>query len=345
MTTSDQQPRGVHLVGSVPLASAEDVFRTTSAILEDRLRRIPDGETGIRTNWIGWQADVLARQPELEMTPPDPAAYAPLPRFTLRTGIEASALTFGPLGYAAAAISSYAVFQRLRAEGVIPAGRRFQVSLPTPLAPITAFVAPRDRPAVEPRYEARLLAEVDEIAGAIPHGDLAIQWDTAVEFAQLENAGDTHFADLLAGIVARLVRIGARVPTSAELGYHLCYGDAGHRHFVQPRDTGKLVAVANAVSAQCNRPLNWLHLPVPRDRTDEAYFAPLRDLHSHHETELYLGLVHYTDGVAGTQRRIGAAQQVVPQFGIATECGFGRRPPGTILDLLRIHATVSAPVA
>ena len=74
MTSADQQPRGVHLVGSVPLGSAEEVFRTTSAILEGRLRRLPDGETGVRTNWIGWQADVLARQPELEMVAPDPAA-------------------------------------------------------------------------------------------------------------------------------------------------------------------------------------------------------------------------------------------------------------------------------
>jgi len=40
------QPRGVHLVGSIPLASAEEVFRTGSSILGERLRRIPDGETG-----------------------------------------------------------------------------------------------------------------------------------------------------------------------------------------------------------------------------------------------------------------------------------------------------------
>lgn len=345
MTSAGQQPRGVHLVGSVPLGSAEEVFRTTNAILEGRLRRIPDGETGVRSNWIGWQADVLARQPELDMIPPDPAAYAPSPRFKVRPGVDASAIAFGPLGYAAAALSSYAVFQRLRAEGVIPAGRRFQVSLPTPLAPVTAFVVRPDQAAVEPRYEARLLAEVNEIVGAIPHEDLAIQWDTAVEFALLELAGNTPSADVLAGIVERLVRIGNRVPSGVEMGYHLCYGDAGHRHFVQPRDTGKLVEVANAVSAQGQRPINWIHLPVPRDRTDEAYFAPLRNLTLHPETELYLGLVHYTDGVAGARRRIEAAQQIVPTFGVATECGFGRRPPETVPELLRIHAEVAAPVA
>jgi hypothetical protein len=44
-TTSATQhlPRGVHLVDSVPLGDAEDVFRAATAILGGRLRRIPDG--------------------------------------------------------------------------------------------------------------------------------------------------------------------------------------------------------------------------------------------------------------------------------------------------------------
>jgi hypothetical protein len=41
---------GVHLVGSVPLESAEVVFRTVGAEIGDRLRRIPDGETGPRSD-------------------------------------------------------------------------------------------------------------------------------------------------------------------------------------------------------------------------------------------------------------------------------------------------------
>lgn len=344
MTSASPQPRGVHLVGSVPLRSTEDVFRTATGILNGRLRRIPDGETGVRSNWIQWQSDVMARVPQLEMIPPDPAGYAPMTHFKLRPGADASAIAFGPLGYAEAARNSYAVFARLRAEGVIPVGRRFQVCLPTPLAPVSAFVVPQDQAAVEPHYEARMLAELVEIAGAIPRDDLAIQWDTAVEFALLEGVFPAAPMDVRAGILERLVRIGARVPEGVELGYHLCYGDAGHRHFVQPRDTSKLVDVANALAAQVQRPINWIHMPVPRDRADEAYFAPLRDLKLQPGTELYLGLVHYSDGEAGTRRRIGAAQQAVTQFGVATECGFGRRPPETVPDLLRIHAAVAVPV-
>jgi hypothetical protein len=59
------------------------------------------------------------------------------------------------------------------------------------------------------------------------------------------------------------------------------------------------------------------------------------------ETELCLGLVHYTDGVEGTKRRLEVAKRLVSRFSIATECGFGRRDPGTIPELLRIHAAVA----
>ena len=112
--------------------------------------------------------------------------------------------------------------------------------------------------------------------------------------------------------------------TIIELGYHLCYGDAGHKHFVEPEDASKLVEVTHAISAGVGRLINWIHMPVPRNRTDDAYFAPLRQLLLHPETELYLGLVHFIDGVEGTRRRIAAAQKVVADFGVATECGMGR---------------------
>jgi hypothetical protein len=82
-------------------------------------------------------------------------------------------------------------------------------------------------------------------------------------------------------------------------------------------------------------------MPVPRDRADDAYFAPLRNLKLKPSTQLCLGLVHHTDGVAGTRKRLAAAENVVKDFSIGTECGFGRRRPETIPELLRIHAEVA----
>lgn len=341
MTITAAQPRTVHLVGSVPLADAEEVF-TAAATLGPRLKRIPDGETGARTNWIGWQALVFAQHPQFAQAPQSEKEYGSLPLFRLAAGINPNDLRFTNLGYADAAIASFAVFSRLKQGGTIPAPTRFQVCLPTPLAPINRFVAPSEQTAVEPAYEARMLAEVDEICAAIPHDQLAIQWDIAIEMAIWEGVWQADFENPKAGIIERIARYSERVPNDVELGYHLCYGDAGHQHFVQPKDTANLVEVANALSDRVTRPIAWLHLPVPRDRSDDAYFAPLRNLRLHPETELYLGLVHYTDGTEGTQKRIAAAQRAVPTFGVATECGMGRRPPETIRDLLTIHAAVTA---
>ncbi len=235
MTTTKPLAHGVHLVGSIPLQSNDAVFRTASSILGGRLRRIPDGETGERSDWIVWQAGVLQRQPELALIPPDPGAYAPLPQFTLRSAT--SGVTFGPLGYAGAALASYVVFSRLKQEGVLPPHYRFQVSLPTPLAVMGAFIVPENQVAVEPAYEERLLTELDTILAAIPHDEAAIQWDVAIEVAMLEGVMPAPFQDVRERILERLIRVGERVPADVELGYHLCYGDAEHHHFSSNRTT------------------------------------------------------------------------------------------------------------
>jgi hypothetical protein len=341
-------PQGVHLVGSVPLRDAQEVFRTAGATLGGRLRRIPDGETGVRSNWISWQIEFLGRSPQVEVIPPDPNAYAPHPSATVRPDVSPDEIGFENLGYADAALASYQIYSRLKVEGAVPANVRFQVSLPTPIATVAAFFPPQNQAAVEPAYERAILRELSAIAGAIPHEELAIQWDVAVEFGILEGAFPSFLsgrADAMEQLVGRLVRLGNQVSADVQLGYHLCYGDAGHKHFKEPEDTAKLVAVANAVSAGVTRTINWIHLPVPRDRTDDAYFVPLRDLKLHPETELYLGLVHLHDGPEGAKRRIAAARRAVTDFGVATECGMGRRPPETIPALLRIHSEVADPVA
>ena len=47
--------------------------------------------------------------------------------------------------------------------------------------------------------------------------------------------------------------------------------------------------------------------------------------------------MHLTDGVDGTRRRMATADKYVNDYGIATECGLGRRPAETIPELLFIH--------
>lgn len=343
-TRKEGLPVGVHLVGSVPLGSAEEVFRRSAQALGDRLRRIPDGETGPRSDWIVWQYPVFSSRPQFEVGPPESASYRALPQLRLRPGEPTADMSFDELGYAGAAIASHRVFARLKRDGEIPPGCRFLVSLPTPLAPVSAFVAIEDQARLEPLYESRMCAEIGEILAAIPADQLAIQWDARLEFAMLEGAVHVWFDDVRAGILERLLRLSRHVPHEVELGFHLCYGDEEHGHFVEPKDTGRLVNVANALAASLDRPLNWIHMPVPAERTDDAYFAPLSRLALAPETELYLGLIHPEDGADGALARIATARRHAPGFGAATECGWGRGGAAAVAGLLELHREVSAPL-
>src|ERR1700733_12741100 len=112
-------------------------------------------------------------------------------------------------------------------------------------------------------------------------------------------------------LVASIGRASQHVPSGAELGLHLCYGDPGHKHVVEPTDTKLMVELTNALVAAIKHPIAWVHMPVPHERDDVAYFNPLKELKLERGTELYLGLVHRTDGLPGARRRLAAAKQVV----------------------------------
>jgi SAM-dependent methyltransferase len=331
-------PVGAHLVGSVPLDSAEEVFRRAAEALGDRLRRIPDGETGPRSDWILWQYPVFSARPQFEIGPPGDGTYRALPKLRLRAG-EAT-VDFGNLGYADSAISSYKTFARLKRDGVVPSHCRFQLSLPTPLAPISAFVDPEFQALLEPIYEARVLAELARIVAEVPHDQLAVQWDTRFEFAMLEGVAPAWFSEVRGGILERLLRLARHVPVGVELGFHLCYGDEAHGYFVAPRDVRKLVEVANALSASLGRSLDWIHMPVRAD-ADAAYFAPLTDLALQPQTELYLGVIH-RDGRSA--ERIACARQHFDGFGAATDCGWGRGGAAVVEELLGLHRSLSEPL-
>ncbi|CAM3480197.1 hypothetical protein [Isoptericola cucumis] len=359
-TTPRLTLHGAHLVGSVNLPTARETLRTLAGGLGAHARRLPDGEVGERFHWILFQGTRFSAVDGLARVPGDPVVVAgfDLRPHVLDGSVAAADLRFGQLGYAEAAIASYADFVALRAEGVVAPGTRFQVGLPSPLAAVTTFVAAPDRAAVYPAYEAAMVRELEAIVEAVPAADLAVQVELATDFAFVEGAhlgagvarawfdrtagGDEDVVD---GCVRRAARLAARVPAEVELGFHLCYGDVAEKHFVEPADTGNLVAVANGLVAALPRPITWVHLPVPIDRDDVAYVRPLEGLSLDDATELYLGLLHHEDGVDGAARRLAAAAQVLGgrTVGVATECGFGRGPRERTAELLGLHAAVLNP--
>ena len=341
--------RDVHLVGSVPMANAREVFETVSRALGPRIRRLPDGETGERGDWITWLEPVFANNPALQKSGEFFRVHASgtgRERYTLKSGATPRDVRFENLFYADIAKDSYAEFKQLKEGGKIPAGVKFQVDLVPAHSVIWLFLVDTLHAPLDPIYNDAVKREIDKIALAIPHQELAIQFDVAsAVFARLERNEASSYgrtkAEMQDTFAKIVVDLGNRVPADVDLLYHLCYGDSNHRHVVEPTDMGDMVDFANRVAQQIKRPLQLVHMPVPRDRDDDAYFAPLKGLALAPETELCLGLVHLTDGVEGSKRRLATARKFVEKFSIATECGFGRRDPRTIPELLRIHAEVA----
>ncbi len=333
-----------HLVGSLPYPDADTAFAETAARLGGHLKRIPDGETGERARWIFWQRAKLANHPAMEVAADEDKARihqwdGKLIRewelFRFRPGVDPAAVEFDP-GYAPEAIASHERFRALRAAGTLPADIRFQVCLPTPMAVGYWFVAPGSRPDFFAAYERAFKSDLAKICAAIPHGDLAIQWDVCQEVLAWENYFPNRPETYKADICGMLARLGDAVPEPAELGYHLCYGTPNDEHVVMPEDLANAVEIAHGVLGRLGRSLQFLHVPAPKHRDDAAYYAPLAGLRLPEACELYLGLIHHDDR-DGDRRRIAAASRAVGDFGIATECGWGRGDPSRAPGLLDSH--------
>jgi hypothetical protein len=345
-SSNTQGQNALHFVGSVPLPSGREVFETLARRFGSWLNRIPDGETGERTNWIQYQEDVFARHPDFQRIegPADPrsgtAKRAQTGKFDLKSGAKPTSASFGDLGYARSALESFADYKALRASGIISPGQKFMYALPSPYNVISFCIMPDSQAAAEIPYEARLLEELDEILAKIPHQDLSIQWDCAHDMQAFDGARTPWFSPAREGIIDRLARLGNHVPADVEMGYHFCYGSYGGRHFVEPKSMEAMVDLANGILGKLTRSLDYLHMPVPIERDDDAYFEPLRRLKRPEGMEVYLGLIHERDGEGGTLRRHATAKRYLNDFGLSTECGFGRYQPEEALQILETHSKV-----
>jgi hypothetical protein len=338
--------REILLVGSIPLATADEVFSTVGRELDGLIRRIPDGEFGDRTDWVQWQSSVFGRIPFVERVDEtaDPAGQRHKgPQYRVRPGIPTAAVRFGALGYVSAAESSYRAFKAAKAAGTISADCRFQVGVATALSVVGQHVDDAFQIAIEPAYEDRLLEEVGEIAAAIPHDELAIQWNLATELSIIEGRRPVHFDQIWNGILDRIVRAAEIVPDGVELGLHFCFRDFEFNDFPLPVDLDRIVDLANGISGLVGRSIDWVHFPVPKHTRDGSYFAPLDRLTLRDETELFLGVIHSGDDIAITQHQIALAAQLVAEFGVAAECGLGDLAPGDVVPVLTKHRQIAGP--
>ncbi len=270
----------------------------------------------------------------------------------LADGASADTIDWPNLGYADAYAESFEVFDRLQKDGTIPAGVRFQVQYPTPLASVGGTIVPEDMPAVAAAYERALFADLDELlercrttaarcSGTSPSssGCSRGRWGPARRCRWSTSR-------------PRLIRCVDQVPADVPVGLHLCYGDYGHQHFKQPESVQMQVDLVNAVTSGAARTVDWASFTVPQARSDADYFAPLRDLAAGPETELYFALVPYhpddqPDGTTAAQTEhidaaLAGSSAGAREWGICTECGMGRVDGDDVPRLLDLHREILA---
>ncbi len=219
------------LVGSLPADSADSALRSAAGVFGDLVFALPDGETGRRAAWVGYERERLVRPnpgvvvlEETESPTGLPRHAYETPVFGIRPGV--TELRWDSWPRIDDAIAGYRVFSALRTEGVIPAEFRFQVGLPFPSSALSGFKADfaADYPVAERAFEDLAARELKRLTAVIPPRDLAIQWDLAYETQDLEGVlawtGEGAW-ERFAGPVTRLTGL---IPEEVLVGYHLCYG-------------------------------------------------------------------------------------------------------------------------
>jgi hypothetical protein len=248
------------LVGSLPAQSTDAALRAGADLFGDMVFALPDGETGPRAAWVGYERERLVRPNPDVVVVQETESPTGIPRHAYETPVFAVAPGVSELHWDSwpridDAIDSYRRFRALREEGVIEDGLKFQVGLPFPASALNGFKADfaTDYPIAERAFEDLVARELDRLMTEIPPGDLAIQWDSAYEVQDIEGVlawtADGAW-ERFAGPVSRLTRL---IPEEVLVGYHLCYGTFPECRCMRP-----------AISA-C-----WSGWPTTRSRTRDA---------------------------------------------------------------------------
>lgn len=349
----------VMLVGSMPYDDAETALRKSGQALSGHAGFLPDGEVGERKNWVGMLPEyIYSKHPAFEETlappghtlvQPERGAEGPpleeIPgiwNFRVKPGAD---VRFDDLRYGSHAVDSYRVFRRLRDDGVIDQGVRFQLSIPATCSAIDwNFENPDDWPVLYRAYNDRIREEIAVALAAIPANDLVIQWDVAWEFVDMAVGDKRLFAffptlsveEKFQRYAAQLDELWQGIPDDTLLGYHWCYGTWGGWPMVPMPDLALCVRMSNEAARRTGRRLDYVHMPVVRKPTAE-FFAPLADLDIG-DTKVFLGMVHHTDEIADFARRRDLARAHLADFGIAGVCGYGRVDPAELDHVLAVHA-------
>lgn len=316
-------------------------MRTTAESIGPHLLRIPDGESGARRRWVGMLREVLEHHRAFEIDPDEPALSRQFPggrirrdiaRLRYRAGVDPQSIHL-ETGYAAMAIDSFVIFDCLQRDGVVPKKVKFQIALPSPLAAAYNYLSRGSRDAFLEFFTGHMIGEVRQIAAALPHERIALQWDLLHEVLLYEGCLDERPADCKQQIATLLGQIGEAVPQPIELGYQLMFGGSQLEPLVQPRDASAVVEIMKEVLRQVRRPIDYFAFPVPLDNAAAAFYAPFKAFKAPADTQLYVGLAQLEDD-EGNRKRLDVARHHLPVAGIASAWGWGRNHPSQVSALL-----------
>jgi len=337
------------LPGSLPCETAEQSFKVFGGTLGQWLDYMPDGEVGTRRYWVdGVAFRVFTNHPEIETVkrpvPDDNGVERWWPHgrhdefgFRVRPGI--TKVRFGDpgwrLGFTRDAVNSYALFRYMKKDGIIPQRVRFQVCIPLTYSSLGYFFPEEDVPKLVPGFTEALRAEVAKMVELIPNDDLAIQWDLAIENRLIDMAlanGSVEDGKKEAKrVMAPAAELCPGIPKAVHLGHHMCFGTLSGWPSRQPPNLTSAVLLSNAAVDASGRSVEFLHIPT-LGSAEDAFFAPLKDL-KHDGARVYMGAIHHLHHARGMGDQLKAMKKYLPEFGLASPCGFGRAPdrPGRLI--------------
>jgi hypothetical protein len=348
----------VLLIGSLPFETAEQAIRGAAEHLGDHLPAFGDGEVGLRKLWIGFlPISIYSKHPQIETLrapeggvpkPPTngkPEVYEAAFLFGVKPGEE---LRFDTTNYGPIAIESYEVFKQLREKGVVPEGVRFQVTFPGTGSAISYFFRQEDWPVAHAAYHDAIRRDIALILDHVPAEDLQFQFDLAQEFVDMASGDARGIADWpdatleekIQRHAATLPELAGNVPDGARLGFHWCYGTWGGWPMKDMADLGLCVRMTKEALARVERRVDYVHMPALKHPRPD-FFAPLADLEGE-DVDVYLGIIHHTDGVEGFTERMDMARRYRDRFGIASVCGYGRIDPAELPHVLAVHRDCAA---
>lgn len=322
--------RFAHLVGSIPLGSAEEAMAAALERLGTHVRWLPDGETGERQDWVVHIIDSFRRHADLELVREGGwSDYDDIPRFRVRRGraLSAESLDFG---YVAAFEQNFPTFLELRRRyGRVDIA--FQLGIPGDfdlalftLGPAGAF---RHRAAFADATVAAIRT-VHEQAG----DEVVFQIEVPAELVFVAKTPPPARRPMAAYLARGITTLAAAAPHGARFGVHLCLGDMHHRALGRMRDVSPLVDLANEIAASwpAGRPLEFVHAPfaaaVEPPPNQRRFYDPLRALRLPPGTEFIAGFVHEAHSLRAQQALRDHLDALVGEpVAVATACGLGRR--------------------